>query len=123
LASAIQIVSGLMVLAGALFCVIAGIGMLRLPDFFSRTHASSIGDTLGAGLVLLGLALHESAKWFDASPEGAEMSVILKLLLLLAVIYGVSPTATHALAKAAFSGGVKVKPPKDKRKPLEESAR
>ncbi len=105
---ALEWIGGMMAIAGSLFCVIGGIGMLRLPDFFSRTHAASIGDSLGAALVLLGLVVYESAQWFQTQESGGSVSVIIKLLLLLGFIYVVSPTATHALAKAAFAGGVRV---------------
>lgn len=102
--------SGALVVAGALFCVVGGIGILRLPDFFARTHATSIGDTLGAGLVICGLALRAVAEWIVG--EGG-LDVVFKLVLLLAFIYVVSPTASHALAKAAHAGGVKVRSPEE----------
>jgi len=106
----LELIGGILAVAGALACIIGGIGLLRLPDFFSRTHAASVTDSLGAALVLVGLVIYEAAEWFDESTGGASMTVIIKLLLLLAFIYVVSPTASHALAKAAFAGGLKVEP-------------
>jgi multicomponent Na+:H+ antiporter subunit G len=44
-------------LLGALFSITAGIGLLRLPDVYARSHAAAIADTAGAGLLLIGLML------------------------------------------------------------------
>lgn len=82
---------------GALFCVIGGIGLLRLPDFYSRIHATALTDTLGAGLILTGLMLHEGATLIS-----------LKLAVILAFSLITSPVAAHALVKAAFAHGIKV---------------
>ncbi len=81
--------------AGSLFCVIGGIGMIRMPDFYTRSHAASITDTLGATLILLGLGLH----------SGPNL-VTVKLAIVLFLIYVTSPTAAHALVKAAYSQGL-----------------
>lgn len=81
--------------AGAVFCAIGGIGLLRMPDFYTRTHAASITDTLGAMLILLGLALH----------SGANL-VTVKLGFIFAFLLFTSPTAAHALVKAAYSKGL-----------------
>ena len=81
-------------LIGSFFCITGGIGALRLPDFFSRTHAAGITDTLAAPLLLLGVALQLG--WsLDA----------LKILLVLGFILATNPTASHAMAKAALRGG------------------
>lgn len=80
---------------GAGFSVVGGIGILRLPDFYSRLHAAGITDTLGAGLVLVGLMLQ----------AGLTLTT-LKLLIILAFMWLASPTATHALAKAALADGL-----------------
>ena len=81
--------------AGAVFSMIGGIGLLRMPDFYTRSHAASITDTLGATLVLLGLALH----------SGANL-VTVKLVFVFAFLLLTSPTAAHALVKAAYSKGL-----------------
>jgi multicomponent Na+:H+ antiporter subunit G len=81
---------------GGVFCVIGATGMLRMPDFYTRMHAASVIDTLGAGLVLLGLLLQ--AGW---------TLVAVKLLMVGALIFIASPTATHALARAAMHRGLK----------------
>jgi len=88
--------SWLCLVAGVLFGVIAGIGLVRLPDLFTRMHAAGIGDTLAAGLVILGLMLQ----------AGLTVNLV-KLALIMIFILFTSPTSTHALAKAALHGGVK----------------
>ena len=82
--------------AGSLFVLAGGIGMLRLPDFFTRLHAAGVTDTLGAALILAGLAT-------QVSPG----LVTVKLVLIMALLVLTSPTATHALAKASLHGGLR----------------
>ena len=84
-----------LVFAGAGFCLIGAIGVLRFPDVYSRMHAAGITDTLGALLVLLGLLLLAGFSLAAA-----------KIIFILAFLWMTSPTATHALAKAARHGGV-----------------
>ena len=92
---AIEIVSGICLLTGAAFCIIGGIGILRLPDLYARTHAATITDTLGAGLMLLGLM----------GFSGLSL-VTVKLALLIVLLWVTSPTIGHALVKAAYAQGV-----------------
>ena len=80
---------------GSIFSVIGGIGMIRMPDFYTRSHAASITDTLGATLILLGLCIY----------SGANL-VTVKLIFVLFLLYVTSPTAAHALVKAAYSKGL-----------------
>ena len=82
--------------AGGLFILIGAVGMLRFPDFWSRLHAAGIIETLGAGLLILGLILQAGL----TAPSG-------KLLLIGIFLLVTIPTATHALANAAFSAGVR----------------
>lgn len=80
---------------GGLFCVIGAVGLLRMPDFYTRMHAASVIDTLGAALVLLGLVL-----------QAGFTLVAVKLIMLGVLIFFASPTATHALARAALLRGL-----------------
>lgn len=91
----LDVLSWVSLTAGGLFCIIGGIGMLRMPDFYTRLHAASVIETLGAGLILLGLMLQAGFTLVFAK------LVMLGLLLLLT-----SPSATHALAKAALARGL-----------------
>ena len=88
---------------GSVFCLIGGIGLLRLPDFYSRMHGGGITDTLGLGLVLIGLMLQ----------AGASL-VTVKLVTILAIALLASPTSTHALAKAALRSGLQPFTPESK---------
>jgi len=88
--------SWVLLVAGGLFCIIGAVGLLRMPDFFTRMHAASLPDTLGAGLILLGLAL-----------QAGLTLVAVKLAMIGLLILFTSPTATHALARAALARGVK----------------
>jgi multicomponent Na+:H+ antiporter subunit G len=96
MALAANIASWVLMGAGALFLLIAGLGILRLPDVFTRMHAAGIGDTLGAGLILVGLMF-----------QSGFSLVTVKLVFVLILLFITSPTATHALAKAALTGNVK----------------
>ena len=88
--------SWLLLASGAVFCVIGAIGLLRMPDLYTRIHAASLIDTLGAGLILAGLML-----------QAGLTLVSVKLLAIALLIFFTSPTATHALARAAMTRGVK----------------
>jgi len=84
------LVAGLALAAGAFFVLVGCIGLVRMPDCYTRMHAASITDTLGVGLVLLGLLLLTG-----------DLLVAAKLVTLGLLIFFASPTATHALARAA----------------------
>lgn len=92
----VEVVSWILLVTGGLFCVLGGVGILRFPDFYTRTHAASITDTLGAGLMLSGLML-----------QGGLSIPTAKLAMLLLFTLLASPTAAHALVKAAYAHGVK----------------
>jgi multicomponent Na+:H+ antiporter subunit G len=91
----VDIASWTCLVAGGSFCVIGAIGLNRMPDFFTRVHAASITDTVGAGLVLVGLMLQVG--W---------TLVTVKLIFIGLLIFFASPTATHALVKAARTRGL-----------------
>jgi multicomponent Na+:H+ antiporter subunit G len=92
----IDLASAVFLLIGSCFAVIGGVGLLRLPDFFSRLHGAGITDTAGAGLILFGLMLHAGLS-----------QATLKLIIILGLLYLTSPTSTHALAKSALTHGLK----------------
>ena len=91
----VDVLSWFCLLAGGAFCAIGGLGLVRMPDFYTRMHAASVTDTLGAGLMLLGMMLQ----------AGASL-VTVKLVMIGLLIFFASPTATHALAKAARARGL-----------------
>jgi multicomponent Na+:H+ antiporter subunit G len=92
MSAAIAALSVVCLAAGAFFVVVGCIGLVRMPDLYTRMHAASVTDTLGTVLVIAGLAL---ASGFNL--------VSAKLVLLGLLIFLTSPTATHALAQAALA--------------------
>ncbi len=95
MSAAIDILSWALLVAGGFFCVVGGLGLNRMPDFYTRLHAASVTDTLGAGLVLLGLIL-----------QAGFTLVAAKLVVIGLLIFFTSPAAAHAIARAAFVRGL-----------------
>ena len=93
----LDIVGWSLLALGSAMLLIGGIGLVRLPEVFSRMHAAGIIDTLGAGAILAGLMI-----------EAGLTLVTVKLALIVIFILFTSPTATHALARAALHGGVQL---------------
>jgi multicomponent Na+:H+ antiporter subunit G len=83
------------ILIGLAFVLIGTIGVLRMPDVFTRLHAAGMTDTMGAGFVLLGLAF-----------QGGFTLVTVRLALIWIFLMFTSPISTHALARAALHGKV-----------------
>jgi multicomponent Na+:H+ antiporter subunit G len=84
------------ILAGLFFLLVAAIGTIRLPDVFTRSHAVSLTDSLGAFCVLFGLSLYQGF--------GINM---LKILVVLALLFLLNPVIAHATLRAAYRAGVK----------------
>ncbi len=95
----LAIISGGMIIVGSLFVLAGALGVLRMPDFFTRIHAAGMTDTLGAELIILGLMVQALA--------GGDVQMALKLLLVAFFLFMTSPTSTHAIANAAHKSGVK----------------
>lgn len=85
-----------LIVIGLVFLVIGSIGMLRLPDVFSRAHALSLTDTLGAGFVLVGLAFY----------EGFTIN-FLRILIVLLLVFLMNPVISHATLRAAYRSGLR----------------
>lgn len=92
----VEVVQWAMILAGSFFLVVGAFGVARMPDVFTRIHAASVSDTLGAGLLILGMCL-----------ESGLSLVTVKLLVILILFFFTSPLATHALSRAALVVGVR----------------
>ncbi len=90
------ILSTLLMIAGCGFALIGGIGILRLPEFYSRMHGAGITDTMGAGLILIGLMVY----------AGFSL-VTFKLVTILFFLLMTSPSSCHALAHSALAHGLK----------------
>ena len=87
----VDMFSALCLLLGSFLCLSGGVGIIRFPDFYTRMHAVGVTDTLAAAMILIGLML-----------QNPEVLVLLKLLMILVMTLYISPTASHALAKAAL---------------------
>ncbi len=91
----IDIVSWVFILLGSFFTVVGGLGILRMPDVFTRMHAVSLIDSLGFGLLILGMVL-------QAGPS----LIAVKLLMLLALVFFTWPVVTHAMAQVCMQEGI-----------------
>lgn len=92
----IDIASWICLAVGGFFFLVGGLGLIRMPDFYTRMHAASIAETLGAGPILLGLML-----------QAGFTLVAAKLAMIGLLIFFASPTASHALGRAAMLRGLK----------------
>jgi len=91
MSTAIDVLSGILIIAGSFFVLVGVIGLLRLPDIYTRLHGASVTDTAGALFLILGMMLQSG--W---------TLVTLKLLIILAIFLFTLPVAAHALARAAL---------------------
>jgi len=93
---AVDIISWACLMTGTLLCIAGGIGMIRFPDVYTRSHAAGVIDTGGAFLILIGLAF-----------QAGFNLITVKLVLIGLLLFFTTPTSTHALVKGALSGGLK----------------
>jgi multicomponent Na+:H+ antiporter subunit G len=91
----LDLVSWILIVAGGAFAVVGAVGMLRMPDFYTRVHAASLTDIVASLAILLGLAL-----------QADQALVAVKLGVIALLIFFTSPAATHALVRAARLRGV-----------------
>ena len=114
-----DVLSWAFLVVGGVFCVIGGIGLIRLPDFYARCHAGGVTDTLGAGLILLGLSLQAVEMMVEASSAGEAMLpaglVLVKLVSVLVFLLMTSPIAGHATVRAAWNHGLQPNLHEDRR--------
>ena len=89
-----EVLSWLLLLGGSFFVVVGAMGVIRLPDLFTRLHAGGVTDTMGAGLILAGLMF-----------QGGLSLVTAKLVLVLGFLWFSSPVSTYALARATLASG------------------
>lgn len=89
-----EIIAWILIVAGGFFFIVSAIGINRMPDMFTRLHAASVGETFGAGLMLVGMIV-----------VAGFTLVTAKLFLLLLFLWFMGPVATHAIARAALQAG------------------
>ena len=105
----LAIVSWAFLLGGSFFLLIGAVGVLRMPDLYTRSHAAGITDTMGAMLILFGLMV-----------QGGFTLITAKLLMILLFLLFASPAASHALGNTAWSSGLK--PILDEDPPVKQNA-
>ena len=102
----ITIISATLIILGTFFFFGAAVGLIRFPEFYSRTHAAGKGDTLSSFLVILGLAVYQLKDFDSFAEDWLILLVILKLLAISVFIFFTSPTSTHALMDAGWEDEV-----------------
>lgn len=106
---ALDIISAILLAAGTFFVFAGGVGVMRMPDFYTRMHAASLTDTGGAALIIAGLLL-----------QGGLTLAPVKLLAIFLFLFLTSPTASYALVNAALLSGLKPRARNETGAPLPE---
>jgi multicomponent Na+:H+ antiporter subunit G len=91
------IIAAALLIAGSLFCLVAAIGMLRLPDTLTRMHAATKAGTIGAGCIL-------AAEAVVANELGTSLKAIAAIVFLLFT----APVAAHLIGRAAYHRGIEL---------------
>ena len=90
-------ISGILLIIGAAFTLVATLGLIRLPDIYSRMHSASKVGTVGSGAMLIALAVHSD-----------DLATIMRALAGVAFVLLTAPVAAHLLAKASYSAGYRL---------------
>lgn len=96
-----DIIVVLLIVGGLFFFTGGAIGILRMPDFYSRLHPAGKLDTLGSLLAFLGLALFNLHHFSLLA-----LLTSIKILMILVFVFLASPTATHAIVDAGVRAGL-----------------
>lgn len=88
---------------GLIFFFGVSVGLLRFPDFYTRSHAAAKGDTLSTTLLLLGLILYH---FFNMELSWGSVSLCIKIFCILLFVSITSPTSSHALIDAGYESGL-----------------
>lgn len=91
-----DIIAGVLLIIGAFFTLVAAIGLVRLPDLYTRMHAASKTGTVGSGVMLLAIAFHSG-----------EFDVVTRAIAGVVFFLLTAPLAAHLLARAAYCTGVR----------------
>lgn len=89
-----EVIAAIFMLGGLVFFIGSAIGMLRLPDFYSRIHASGNSETLGCTLSFIGLIIY----------EGPTLTAV-KMAFAFLIVFMANPIGSHILSKAAYKSG------------------
>lgn len=96
IATVLQYLAAVLVVAGAIFALLAALGILRFPDLYTRMHAASKAGVVGAGLIMLAISV-----------VAGDGSVILRVLIGIGFLLLTTPVSAHLLAKVAYFSGYK----------------
>lgn len=102
--SILEVIAIVFILIGVFFFFTATVGLIRMPDYYCRMQTTGKGDTLGALLCLMGLAIYN----LDAGMTLSNILVSIKIMFIGIFIFIANPTATHAISKAGLDCGVQV---------------
>jgi multicomponent Na+:H+ antiporter subunit G len=91
----IELIASILLVVGAGFMLIASLGMVRMPDLMTRMHATTKAGVLGAGLMLIGVAL-----------IFADIAVTARMIAIIAFVVITAPVAAHAIGRASYFVGV-----------------
>jgi multicomponent Na+:H+ antiporter subunit G len=100
----LDVLSWTSIVAGLFFMLVGTLGVLRMPDVYTRLHAAGMTDTMGAGFLLLGMAFQTVVYMMHG--ETSYWLVLVRLLFVYLFLLFTSPIATHALARAGLAGGL-----------------
>lgn len=92
-----EIISAILLIVGFIFILLSTVGVMRLPDFFTRLHSSSIGETIGIFLIGFGMIVYEGMDFTSA-----------KIFMIIVAIFFANPVGTHLIGKAALRSGHKL---------------
>jgi multicomponent Na+:H+ antiporter subunit G len=91
------VIAAILLLIGTLFCLVAAVGMLRLPDTLIRMHAATKAGTLGAGFILAAQAV-----------AAGELGTTLKVIAVIVFLLLTAPVAAHLIGRAAYHRGIQL---------------
>lgn len=91
----IDYLTGVLMLTGSIFCLVAALGIVRLPDPLTRMHAATKAGTLGAGLLIIAEALFYR-----------QLGISLRAATIVALLLLTAPVAAHLIARASYRSGV-----------------
>ena len=93
----IEMIAAVFILLGCLFCLLAAVGLVRLPDTLTRMHAATKAGTLGAGMILAAVAL-----------LFGDIGTVLRALLVVIFLYLTAPVGAHLIGRAAYCSGIRL---------------
>ena len=92
-----EIISAILLLIGSLFMLLAAVGVVRMPDLFTRMQTTTKASTLGISCMMLAVAAHF-----------LELSVVTRSLAVIVFAFLTAPVGAHMIGRAAYMSGVKL---------------